>query len=102
MNKNFLASLFDFKFETYITKQVASVVYAILTVLFVIVGAISTFLLGLAFLVSLQDIGYSYFSWTPFFSFLLAPVLTFLSIVALRLTFETSIALIEIAQNTKK
>ena len=102
MNKNFFASLFDFKFESYITKQVASVVYAILTIVIVVVAAIAELVWLLTFVSSLQDIGYSYFDWTPLFGIILLPPLTFLSIVALRLSFETSIALVDIAQNTKK
>ncbi len=102
MNKNFLTSLFDFKFETYITKSVASVVYAVLSVLIVIIGAIATIGWGLGFVASLQYIGYSYFEWTPFFGLIATPVLSILSIIVLRLGFETSIALVDIAQNTKK
>ena len=94
MEKGFFASLFDFKFETYITKRVASVLYAILTVI-VVLGAVAGFILGLT------ELG----GYTPTFGFLLmlaSPVGGLLMLTVLRVAFESSIALVDIAINTKK
>lgn len=95
MNKNFFASLFDFKFETYITKQVASVMYAILTILVSLATAI-------LFLYSLTQLGNSYNASSAILLMLLTPVAGLLVLTTLRVAFESSIALIDIAMNTKK
>ena len=94
MNKNFFASLFDFKFETYITKQVASVMYAILTILVSLATAI-------LFLYSLTQLG-GYRPTDAILVMLLTPVAGLLVLTTLRVAFESSIALIDIAMNTKK
>ncbi|MBP6043803.1 MAG: DUF4282 domain-containing protein [Rhodoluna sp.] len=95
MNKNFFASLFDFKFETYITKQVASVMYAILTIL-VSLGTVIFFLL------SIVQLGNSYTAGPALLVMILTPVAGLLLLTSLRVAFESSIALIDIAMNTKK
>lgn len=94
MNKNFFASLFDFKFESYITKQVASVMYAILTILVSLATAI-------LFLYSLTQLG-GYAPASAILVMLLTPVAGLLVLTTLRVAFESSIALIDIAMNTKK
>jgi hypothetical protein len=94
MNKNFFASLFDFKFETYITKQVASVLYAILAVL-VLIGA------GVGFIGGLTMLG-GYYPTTGLLVMLAAPIGGLLMLTILRVAFESSIALVDIAINTKK
>ena len=92
--KSFIKSLFDFKFETYITKTVASVLYAIVTVI-VALGVAAGFIFGLSAL------GGNY----PSIGVLImvaAPVGGLLVLTVLRVAFESSIALVDIAQNTKK
>lgn len=94
MNKNFFASLFDFKFESYITKQVASVMYAILVILVSLGTAI-------LFLYSLTQLG-GYNPMSALLVMLLTPVAGLLVLTTLRVAFESSIALVDIAINTKK
>ena len=94
MNKNFFASLFDFKFESYITKQVASVMYAILVILVSLATAI-------AFLYSLTRLG-GYYAMQGLLLMILTPVAGLLVLTTLRVAFESSIALVDIAINTKK
>ena len=94
MNKNFFASLFDFKFESYITKQVASVMYAILVILVSLATAI-------AFLYSLTQLG-GYYAMQGLLLMILTPVAGLLVLTTLRVAFESSIALVDIAINTKK
>lgn len=85
-----IKDLFDFKFENLITRKILGTVYAILVVL-ISIAAIAMFFVGLSQaergLVGLV---------------ILAPLFWFLSLVFLRVGFETSIALILIAENTKK
>ncbi|MFM1795679.1 MAG: hypothetical protein RLZZ340_356 [Actinomycetota bacterium] len=95
MNKNFFASLFDFKFESYITKQVASVMYAILTVLVSLATVI-------IFLLAITQLGDSYNAGSAILTVLLTPIAGLLTLTTLRVAFESSIALIDIAMNTKK
>jgi hypothetical protein len=94
MNKNFFASLFDFKFESYITKQVASVMYAILVILVSLATAI-------VFLYSLTQLG-GYNAMQSLLLMILTPVAGLLVLTTLRVAFESSIALVDIAINTKK
>lgn len=94
MNKNFFASLFDFKFESYITKQVASVMYAILVILVSLATAIM-------FLYSLTQLG-GYNAMQALLLMILTPIAGLLVLTTLRVAFESSIALVDIAINTKK
>lgn len=94
MEKGFFASLFDFKFETYITKRVASVMYGVLVVL-IVVGA------GLGFIFGITQIG-GYFATQGFLLMIAAPLGGLLMLTILRVAFESSIALVDIAMNTKK
>ena len=98
----FLKSLFDFKFETYITKRVASVVYAVLSVVIAIATVLATLYTGSLFIESLEWMQYGGFTWIPLLLFVATPLVGLLTIIVIRLTFETSIALVDIAQNTKK
>jgi hypothetical protein len=100
--EGFLKSLFDFKFETYITKRVASVVYAVLSVVIAIATVLATLYTGWLFIESWEWMQYAGFTWIPLLSFVATPFIGLLTIIAIRLTFETSIALVDIAQNTKK
>jgi hypothetical protein len=94
MEKGFFASLFDFKFETYITKRVASVMYAILSVL-VLLGTAIAFIGGVTMLGG-------YYPTTGILVMIAAPIGGLLMLTVLRVAFESSIALVDIAMNTKK
>jgi hypothetical protein len=74
---------------------VLSVVIAIATVL-------ATLYTGWLFIESWEWMQYGGFTWIPLLSFVATPFVGLLTIIAIRLTFETSIALIDIAQNTKR
>ena len=85
-----IKDLFDFKFENLITRKILGTVYAILVVL-ISLSAVVMLFTGLA--QANQGLG---------LLILVAPLFWFLSLVFLRVGFETSIALILIAENTKK
>ena len=94
-NVGFFRSLFDFRFETYVTRRVASVMYAILAVLV----SLATFAL---FILSIVNLGNPYAGGESILLVLLTPILGLLVLTTIRLGFETSIALVAIAENTKK
>ena len=85
-----IKDLFDFKFENLITRKILGTVYAILVVL-ISLASVAMLFTGLA--QANNGLGGL---------ILLAPLFWFLSLVFLRVGFETSIALILIAENTKK
>lgn len=100
----FFKSLFDLKFEKFVTRQVASVMYGIL------VGV-----LGIATLIGMLWSLYMAFQPSTFYYYssmgtvlylLLAlvviPIVSFLYLIILRVAFESSIALVMIAENTKR
>lgn len=93
MEKGFFASLFDLKFETYITKRVASVMYAIITFV-VLLATAGLVVFGFA------NIGRGTAAGAALV--FLAPLAGLLILTTLRVAFETSIALVDIAMNTKK
>ena len=99
--KSFMSSLFDFKFDTYITKKVAAVTYGtfcILILLAVLVIEILTIpTLGEAF--EYQHLGAHI---APLQAIAFTPIVGLLSIIILRIAFESGIALVSIAENTKK
>jgi hypothetical protein len=101
LQTGFIAGLFDFKFESFITRKVAAVTYGtfcILIILAVLVIEILTIpTLGEAF--EYQHIGAHI---APLQTIAFAPIVGFLSIIILRLAFESGIALVAIAENTKK
>lgn len=92
----FFKALFDFKFETFVTRKVAAVLYGILTVangLFVLFAIIQGF----------QTLTSAYYGRElGLVMVLLAPVAALVIQILLRVTFESSIALVSIAENTKK
>jgi ABC-type multidrug transport system permease subunit len=91
----FFRSLFDFKFETYVTRRVASVMYAILTVIVLLATVI-------LFILSIVSLGNPYAGGESILLVILTPILGLLLLTTIRLGFETSIALVAIAENTKK
>ena len=84
------SSLFDWKFEKLITRSILGIVYAVLAVV-ISIAAIAALV-------------YSIVGGVPgsFLLFVSIPFVWFISIMILRVAFETSIALILIAENTKK
>jgi hypothetical protein len=92
--KNFFSALTDRSFKTFITRPVASVLYLIsmilvgIAVVILMVGGVIAFVGG--------DFG------TGFFGLILGPLLGLLVLILIRLFFESGIALILIAENTKK
>jgi hypothetical protein len=95
MEKGFFASLFDFNFETYITKRVASVMYAVLTALVLLTTLV-------VFIYSITLLGNSYVAGQALLMLIITPIFGLLALTTIRVGFETSIALVAIAQNTKK
>ena len=89
----FFKSLLDLKFQKYVTRQVASVLYAI--VLGLIAIAVVIVMIG-SLLQAIQ--GYS----TGILGLLGAPVAGLVSVILVRLMFEASIALVAIAENTQR
>lgn len=96
-NVSFLKALFDFKFDQFIYIRVARVVYAVLVILILVAAVASTLLL----LVSLSN-AYSYERGMIIALALASPFSALLTIILLRLIFESGIALVAIAENTKK
>jgi hypothetical protein len=92
--KSFLKTLFDHKFETYITRNIAGIAYLILAWGAVAVGGI-LFLTMISRSLTFSDFGSLLLS-------LLVPVVTFVIVIMLRLAFEASTALVAVAENTSK
>jgi hypothetical protein len=88
-----IKDLFDFNFDKLITRKILGVVYAILVVL-ISLGSVAALF-----------VGFNMFRYEELAQLLVligVPVTWFLSLVLIRVGFETSIALILIAENTKK
>lgn len=90
----FFRTLLDFNFEKYITRQIAGAAYATLVVLI----ALATVIIEIAVIAQL---GNSYFASTGMFLIPLVPVTALVAVVILRLAFESGVALVAIAENTK-
>jgi hypothetical protein len=93
LKKGFFAGLLDLKFETYITKRVASVLYAIFT------WAILTATAGVIF-AGITSLGSNVV--TGIVIIFAGPIVGLLTLTVLRVAFESSIALVDIAINSKK
>ncbi len=91
----FFKNLFDFDFKTFVTRQVASFVYAALLAL-VSVTTVVAVVVGLYSLVAGIMRPES-----AIFLLIGTPVVALLTLVILRVAFESSIALVMIAENTK-
>jgi len=108
----FIKALFDFKFEEFIYIKVARFLY-LLSVIIIGLGTVGLFLFTLWNFVTgffdtlTYDAGLigdflGYIGWAQLLVLLLTPVVGLLSIIILRLGFESGIALVAIAENTKK
>jgi hypothetical protein len=89
----FLATLVDSKLENFISRRVSGVLYIITAWLIIAAAGLSE--LGLLF----QLFSGNFFA---FVAMLLVPVVTLLTLIIVRMAFEAGIALIVIAENTKK
>jgi hypothetical protein len=103
----FIKALFDFKFEEFIYIKVARFLYLISVVIIGLATA-GLFLFTLwnfvtGFFQYISEPGYmGLFGWTQLLLLLVTPLAGLLSIIILRLGFESGIALVAIAENTKK
>jgi ABC-type uncharacterized transport system permease subunit len=93
--KNFFSSLVDTSFTKFITRPVASVFYIISMILIGLSVAL-VMIAGLFLLVSEGDL------MSGFIGLVLGPLLGLFTLILLRLLFESSVALVLIAENTKK
>ncbi len=97
----FFKSLFDFKFENFVTRQVTSVLYAISVVL-VLLASVLGMMLALIMLGNSGGILNSPIGLVYVVAIFAIPVVAFIYIVLIRVALEASIALIAIAENTKR
>jgi hypothetical protein len=92
--KAFIATLYSPSVNTFISRKIAGWLYIILVSLVTIAG--------LTFFLQSLWLAFNGFGVERIFAALLTPVATLISVVILRLVFESSIALIVIAENTTK
>jgi hypothetical protein len=88
---SFAKSLFDLKFETFITRKIAGIFYAIL------LG-----LIGLLTLVAMVGVLIRMGSFFDLIALILVPLASLILVILVRLVFESSVALVTVAENTKK
>lgn len=91
---NFFSALFDRSFTSYVTRQVAGVLYLI-TMILVILGLV----LGVIFAVLTMAQGGIF---EGLLVLIATPLIALLTLILIRLVFESSVALVAIAENTKK
>ena len=91
----FLKKLFDVKFESFITRDVAKILYSIMLGL-VLLG------LALAELAGFITFFQGEYMLQGLLFILISPLAALLFLIIIRVAFESSIALISIAENTKK
>ena len=93
MEKPFFSALFDSSFTTFIARRVTKVIYIIVMVLTGL-GVILGILGGLAFMS--QDLG------SGLLLLIVSPLVGLLFLIVVRLAFESTVALVLIAENTSK
>ncbi len=91
--KSFLGTLLDSSLENFISRKVSGVLYIITAWIFIAAGVFAE----LALLAQLLN-----GNFVAFFGLLLVPIGLLLVLVVVRMAFEAGIALIVIAENTKK
>jgi hypothetical protein len=91
----FFKKLFDVKFESFITRDVAKILYSIMLGL-VLLG------LALAELAGFIAFFQGEYMLQGLLFILISPLAALLFLIIIRVAFESSIALISIAENTKK
>lgn len=92
MEKSFFGSLFDTSFTTFITRAVAKVFYIITMVILVLFAGVG-FVTGLVYTSEDALIG--------FLVMIASPIAALVLLVLLRLLFESAVALVLIAENTR-
>lgn len=102
---SFAKSLFDLKFENFITRKIAGVFYAIALVLIGIFGVLG-FFGGLFTASEMLRSGWAALEQQGiiliFGTIVITPIGIIISVILTRLVFESSVALVTIAENTKK
>jgi hypothetical protein len=91
----FFKKLFDTKFENFVTRDVARVLYIFMIALL----AVSLLIAEVFGFLLLTGDGYLELG---FLMILGSPLLALVSLIIIRVGFESSIALVSIAENTKK
>ncbi len=92
----FFKKLFDTKFENFVTRDVARVLYIFMLALLA-VGSLMAEMFGLLLLASDEDLFVE-----GILLMLVSPLVALVSLIIIRVGFESSIALVSIAENTKK
>jgi hypothetical protein len=92
----FFKKLFDTKFENFVTRDVARVLYIFMMVLLA-VGLLIAEVFGLLLLASDE-----FLELEGILLMVVSPLVAVVSLIIIRVGFESSIALVSIAENTKK
>jgi len=92
----FFKKLFDTKFENFVTRDVARVLY-IFMIAMLAVGLLIAEIFGLLLLASNEGVFVE-----GILLMLVSPLVALVSLIIIRVGFESSIALVSIAENTKK
>ena len=92
----FFKKLFDTKFENFVTRDVARVLYIFMIALLA-VGLLIAEVFGLLLLASDE-----FLELEGMLLMVVSPVVALVSLIIIRVGFESSIALVSIAENTKK
>jgi hypothetical protein len=92
----FFKKLFDTKFENFVTRDVARVLYIFMMVLLA-VGLLIAEVFGLLLLASDE-----FLELEGILLMVVSPLVAVVSLIVIRVGFESSIALVSIAENTKK
>ena len=92
----FFKKLFDTKFENFVTRDVARVLYIFMIALLAI-GLLIAEIFGLLLLAMDEGVFVE-----GILLMLVSPLVALVSLIIIRVGFESSIALVSIAENTKK
>ena len=92
----FFKKLFDTKVENFVTRDVARVLYILMLVLLA-VGLLIAEVFGLLLLASDE-----FLELEGILLMVVSPLVAVVSLIIIRVGFESSIALVSIAENTKK
>ena len=92
----FFKKLFDTKFENFVTRDVARVLYIFMIALLAVALLIAE-IFGLLLLASDE-----FLELEGILLMVVSPVVAMVSLIIIRVGFESSIALVSIAENTKK
>lgn len=97
--KSFVRSLLDVKFETFVTRKIATVFYIVGLVL-ILLGGLIAFFVQIAAGINLLRFGTA--GIIPILiALIVVPIATFVSVLLFRVMIEMTIAIIVIAENTR-